>query len=66
MGSCYQRVKRYRTRKRCGRVVLNVECDLGAIADLLIDAGYLGAWNAESRIEVEKALETALEVWARA
>jgi hypothetical protein len=46
--------------------VLNVEVDLGAIADLLIDAGYLGAWNAESRIEVEKALAVALEVWARA
>jgi hypothetical protein len=58
-------VRACRRRKHSGLVLLKVEVDLGALADLLVDAGFLPAWDAEKRECVAAALQVALEVWSR-
>ena len=60
-----EKVRNARRRKRNGRAVLNVEVDLGEVADLLVDGGYLAAWDAEDRTMIAAALQIAIEVWAR-
>jgi hypothetical protein len=39
---------------------------LGAVAEFLIDRGFLEAWDDRDRDAVARALATALDVWARA
>jgi hypothetical protein len=58
-------VRACRRRKRAGHVLLKVEVDLGGLADLLVDAGFLPAWDSEDRDKVRTALEVALDVWSR-
>jgi hypothetical protein len=58
-------VRLCRHRKRNGRAVLKVEVDVGTLADLLIDAGFLAAWDADDRGKLRQALECAVQVWAR-
>jgi hypothetical protein len=64
--SSYERLKRCRQRRRRGRIVLPVEVDADQLADVLIEAGFLQAWNARDRGELRKALEAALGSWTEA
>jgi hypothetical protein len=57
--------KRGRERKRAGKIVLTIEVEAAAIRELLLDAGYLQQWNDHDRREIGRALEVALDVWAR-
>ena len=43
-----ERQRRHRQRRRSGRGVLRVEVDLTALADALVEAGWLAAWDAEN------------------
>jgi len=61
-----ERVKRHRQRRRAGLTVLPIAVDLGAVAEFLIDRGFLEAWDDRDRDAVARALATALDVWARA
>jgi hypothetical protein len=51
-------------RKRAGRRVLKVEVELGPLSDLLVDHGFLRAWDSEDPKAVQAALATALKVWS--
>jgi hypothetical protein len=66
MSSSYDRLKRYRARARCGRIVLPIEIDFGAVADLLVSAGFLAEWDLADRGAIKHALEAALDFWAQA
>jgi hypothetical protein len=46
-------------------VVLRLAVNLGAAADLLVDAGFLAAWDSEDREQVRASLQTALDAWSR-
>jgi hypothetical protein len=61
--TAYQKLKRHRDRKRAGHCVLSVDVDLGALADTLVAAGWLAAWDAHDRDRVRLALETAIDEW---
>jgi hypothetical protein len=52
-----------RARERAGLVVLQVEVELGPLADTLVQAGYLSGWDSEDREQIRLALQTALKVW---
>jgi hypothetical protein len=60
-----ERVRKHRQRKRTGLTVLSVPVDLGAVAEFLIDHGFLEAWDDRDRDAVARALAAALAVWAR-
>jgi hypothetical protein len=47
-------------------VVLSIEIDHGAVGDLLIDCGFLPAWDAQDRIKLRDALQEALDYWSTA
>jgi hypothetical protein len=66
MSPASERVKRHRRRKRAGLTVLPVAVDLGAVAEFLVDRGFLETWDDRDRDAVARALATALGVWARA
>lgn len=66
MSPASERVKRHRQRRRTGLTRLSVDVDLGAVAEFLIDRGFLEAWDDRDRDAVARALATALDVWARA
>jgi hypothetical protein len=66
MQTPYEKLKRCRQRKRNGRGCLTIEIDLGAVGDLLVDTGFLEAWDLEDRAKLRAALEHALEVWSGA
>jgi hypothetical protein len=61
----YQKLKRCRQRKRLGRTVLPIEIDQESVADRLIDAGFLQAWDADDRQAVRHALEQLLDEWVQ-
>jgi hypothetical protein len=61
-----ERVRLCRRRRRHGRAVLRVELDVGAIGDVLVEAGYLEQWDAQNRDAIRTALEVALDAWSRA
>ena len=65
MSPASERVKRHRQRRRAGLTVLPIAVDLGAVAEFLIDRGFLEAWDDRDRDAVARALATALDVWAR-
>jgi hypothetical protein len=66
MQSAYEKLKRHRVRKRNGRGCLTIEIDLGAVGDLLVDFGFLEAWDLEDRAKLRQALEHALAFWSEA
>lgn len=47
-GTAAERQRRRRQRRRSGRGVLRVEVDFAALADALVEAGWLAAWDAEN------------------
>jgi len=57
-------MRRLRARQRAGRAMLTTEVDLTALADFLADTGFL-APGADDRDAIARALQTALDVWAR-
>jgi hypothetical protein len=61
-----ERVRLCRRRRREGRTIVQLEIELGPVADLLIDGAFLEAWNSEDKRKVVEALEAAISVWARA
>jgi hypothetical protein len=62
----YEKVKCCRQRKRRGRAVLSIELDVGAVGDLLVETGFLEAWDANDRDKLREALEHLLDVWTAA
>jgi hypothetical protein len=66
MSSSYDRLKRYRARARVGRIVLPIELDAGAVGDLLVELGFLQAWDAGDRGKLRAALEEAIGFWSLA
>jgi hypothetical protein len=63
MLTAYEKVKRHRQRKRAGRVVVALELELVPLVEVLIDAGWLCAWDADNRARIKAALESAIETW---
>lgn len=51
-----ERARRYRARRRCGRRIARIEIDAFEVADLLVEAGFLEAWDAEDPQAVDRAL----------
>jgi len=49
MSPASERVKRHRQRRRTGLTRLSVDVDLGAVAEFLIDRGFLEAWDDRDR-----------------
>jgi len=49
MSPASERVKRHRQRRRAGLTVLPIAVDLGAVAEFLIDRGFLEAWDDRDR-----------------
>jgi hypothetical protein len=62
--TAYEKVRDYRRRKRNGRRVLRIEVNVGAVADLLIDSGFLRSWDDQDPEKVRKALQAAIEAWS--
>jgi hypothetical protein len=60
-----EKVRRQRARKRAGEAVLPVRCNVGAVADWLIDHGMLQEWDSSDRDRVRAALDAAITVWSR-
>ena len=54
--SAAERMRAFRARQLRGHVVLRVEVDEVAVEEMLIDGGYLAAWDAGERARVETAL----------
>jgi hypothetical protein len=54
----------YYHRHRAGKRVLKVEVEMGSLADLLCDHGFLQQWDSEDVEAVRRALEEALRVWS--
>jgi hypothetical protein len=54
----------YYHRHKNGKRVLRVEVEMGPVADLLCDHGFLQQWDSEDPEAVRRALEEALRVWA--
>src|SRR5690606_39989220 len=55
-----ERARRYRARRRCGRRIARIEIDAFEVADLLVEAGFLEAWDAEDPRAVDRALSLML------
>lgn len=51
------RMRRHRDRLASGRVVLPVEVHLTDVADALVEAGWLEAWDQEDREAIRRGLE---------
>jgi hypothetical protein len=60
-----ERQQRYLQRKAKQRGVLNPECDLAGIADLLHAEGYLDDWRNKTRAELSCALTKYLDDYLR-
>jgi hypothetical protein len=57
------KLRRHRARKRAGRISLTIEADRHALADLLVEQGFLRQWDDDSPAAIRAALETAIAVW---
>ena len=55
------RMRRHRARRAAGRAILKVEVHLAELADALVEAGWLKAWDQEDRGEVRAALERLID-----
>ena len=55
------RVRRHRERRRRGEAVFRVQAPAFDLADRLIEAGWLAAWDAEDRAKIEEALGRAVK-----
>jgi hypothetical protein len=62
----YEKLKRHRLRQRQGRIVLQIEIDYFAVADLLVAANFLAEWDTGDRNALRRALEEAIATWAEA
>ena len=52
-----RRQQRHRERERQGRGLLTVEVDLYGLADVLVEHGFLRAWDADDKRAIEAAVE---------
>ena len=59
-----EKVRRCRARKASGKGILPIEVEFAPLADVLVAAGYLEAWDDADRDKLRAALEQALKVWA--
>jgi hypothetical protein len=57
------RVHRCKLRKRAGMAVLQVEVQLGPLADQLVTDRFLAEWDTENRAEIERALARMLAIY---
>lgn len=55
------RMRRHRERLASGRVVLPVEVRLADLADALVEAGWLEAWDQEDRKAIRRGLERLID-----
>jgi hypothetical protein len=49
------KVKAFRERKKHGLIHLHVYANADKVADLLIEHGYLGEWDAEDHAKIQNA-----------
>jgi endonuclease YncB( thermonuclease family) len=54
-------MRRHRERLASGRVVLPVEVHLSDLADALVEAGWLEAWDQEDRKAIGRGLERLID-----
>lgn len=59
--SAADRMRRLRERLASGRVVLQVEVHLADLADALVEAGWLKAWDTEDRAAIRDGLERLID-----
>ena len=55
------RMRRHRERLASGRVVLPVEVHLSDLADALVEAGWMEAWDQEDRKAIGRGLEWLID-----
>jgi len=55
------RMRKARARRRNGVAVLQIEVAIGPLADQLVEAGLLGAWDSEDRDAIKRAVERVLD-----
>jgi endonuclease YncB( thermonuclease family) len=60
-GAMTDRMRRHRERLASGRVVLPVEVHLSDLADALVEAGWLEAWDQEDRKAIRRGLERLID-----
>jgi hypothetical protein len=56
-------MRRCRARKKAKRALVEIEIDLPAVREGLVDRGFLAAWDEEDRKELRSALQKALAQW---
>ena len=54
------RQRRLRQRQRDGLAIFKVEASVFALADALVDAGWLQAWDSDSHAAIQLALDRAV------
>ena len=55
------RQRRWRNRQRDGLAVFQIEASVFALADALVDAGWLQAWDCDDRAAIAAALDRAIQ-----
>ena len=58
------RVARCKLRKQAGRAVLQIEVQIGPLADQLAEDKVLKEWDTENRDAIKRALERMLAIYA--
>ncbi len=61
--SAAARVRRFRARKRAGKVVIPVSVHLERVRNVLLAAGLLKEWDDEDAAAFGAALELAIDLW---
>ena len=59
------RFARYYRRQKMNRAIMQIEVDVGALAELLIRRKFLLPWDAEDRAAIQRALEEYIQIEAR-
>jgi len=55
------RQRRLRQRRRAGLAVFRVEANAFELADALVDAGWLQAWDSDNHAAIQAALDRAIQ-----
>jgi hypothetical protein len=66
MSSGADRTRAYRERQRAGLVMVTIAIEPVAVAEWLVDTGFIEQWDVVDLGAVRAALEQAIGFWSRA
>ena len=61
MSSARDRQRLHRSREAAGRAVLPIEVDLYGLADALVGAGFIEAWDCDNRDRIRDGLQRMVD-----